>query len=183
MFSKMLLFSLCIIFISAANAQQMRNPFSIGPHVGYFKASDADNGSIMPGAALRLKLADALGFEASIDYRQEDYDNEAITVTSWPVLITALLYPTQYIYGAIGVGWYNSQIEYNKFLNLLSDKSSQQFGWHFGAGVELPLSKRIRLASDFRYTFLNYDFDEVPGSNDISSDYFIITAGLFFQLN
>ena len=183
MFSRRTICLLFVMLASATYAQEMINPFSIGPQVGYFKASDADNGNIMPGAALRLRLANALGFEASIDFRQEHYRNEAITLKSWPVLITGLFYPTQNIYGAIGVGWYNTQIEYSKELNFLSDKSSQKFGWHFGAGVEMPLSKKIKLATDFRYTFLNYDFEEVPGSSNISSDYFIITAGLFFQLN
>jgi opacity protein-like surface antigen len=183
MSTKMLVCSLFVLLVSAVYAQEMMNPFSIGPQVGYFKASDADDGNIMPGAALRLRLANALGLEASIDYRQEHYHNDAITLKSWPVLITGLFYPTQYIYGAVGVGWYNTQIEYSKELDLFSDKSSQKFGWHFGAGVEMPLTKQIKLATDFRYTFLNYDFGAVPGTNNISSDFFIITAGLFFQLN
>ncbi|MFO7525464.1 MAG: hypothetical protein R6W68_08430, partial [Ignavibacteriaceae bacterium] len=62
-------------------------------------------------------------------------------------------------------------------------KSSQKFGWHFGAGVDIPLSERIKLSSDFRYTFIDYDFGEVPGTDEISSDYFIVTAGLFFRID
>lgn len=159
----------------------MLNPISVGPQVGYYKASDADNPSVMSGATLRLRLANAIAVEASINYRREYYHNEAISLKSWPVLLTVLLYPVRYIYGMAGVGWYNSRIAYSKDLNLFGNKSSQKFGWHFGAGVEMPFTKKVKLATDFRYTFLNYDFG-VPGTKNISSDYFLMSAGLFFKL-
>jgi len=184
MITKLMFCLLGVMFISTiADAQEMRNPTAIGPHVGYYKAKDADDGKVMFGGALRLKLTNALGFEGSIDYRQEGYRNESIVVRTWPVLLTGLFYPTPNIYGAAGVGWYNTQIEFEKDLAQRNDKSSQEFGWHFGAGVEIPLSERVMINTDFRYTFLDYDFGEVPGAGEISSDFFAVTAGLLFIIN
>lgn len=171
-----------MLFVNV-NAQEMKNPVLIGPHFGYYEAKNADNGDMMFGAALRMRLANAFGFEAAIDYRQEEYRNKAITTKSWPVLLTGLIYPTQFIYGAVGVGWYNTQIDFHNELAEFDNKSSQKFGWHFGAGVEFPLNQSLKIASDFRYTFLDYDFGEVPGTSEIKSDYFIVTAGLFFLIN
>ena len=183
MTSKLMICVVVVMLTGAAEAQRMNNPFSIGPHFGYYEAKDADNGNVMLGGAMRLRLTDTIKMEGSIDYRQEEYRDNTITTTSWPVLITGLFYPTEFIYGAIGIGWYNTSIDYHNELARFDDKSTQQFGWHFGAGVEFPFGDRIKIASDFRYTFLDYDFGEVPGTNNIKSDYFIVTAGLFFSLN
>ncbi len=174
----------CSVFMYAQEAKTY-----IGPQLGWQKASDADNGKFMPGGAIRIKLTKSLGVEGSINYRQEEYQNSNIKVTSWPVMVTGLIYPIKTIYGAIGVGWYNTSIDYSKhFLDLgLSNDTQQKFGWHFGAGAEIPLSESRRtpgmiLTTDFRYVFLNYNFTEVPGSNDINSDYFIVTVGLLFNI-
>jgi opacity protein-like surface antigen len=184
MFIKVMLSLLGVMLISAiAKAQEIRNPTSIGPHLGWYKAADADDGKVMFGGAIRVKLSNSFGAEGSVDYRAEDYRNESIIVRSWPVMLTGMLYPVENIYGAIGVGWYNSEIDFEKDLDFIDSKSSQEFGWHFGAGVEIPMSERILLNGDFRYTFLNYDFEEVPGSDEISSDIFAITAGLLYIIN
>jgi opacity protein-like surface antigen len=98
-------------------------------------------------------------------------------------MITGLFYPVENVYGAAGVGWYNAEVDYEKDLDYLPTKSHQKFGWHFGAGVEIPMSERIFLNGDFRYTFLNYNFEEVPGSDKIDSDMFAVTAGLMFIIN
>lgn len=166
-----------------ANAQQIRNPTSIGPHIGWYKSSDADDGSLMFGGAIKMKLTNALGVEGSVDYRTEDYRNESIIVRSWPVMLTGLFYPVENIYGAVGVGWYNSEVDFEKELDFLPSKSEQEFGWHFGAGVEIPLNESLLINGDFRYTFLDYNFELVPGSDEIDSDIFAITAGLLFIIH
>lgn len=184
MITKLMCCLLGLMFISSvSNAQEMRNPTAIGPHVGWYKAKDADDGKAMFGGALRMKLTNAVGFEGSIDYRQEEYRGGSIVARTWPVLLTGLFYPTPNIYGAAGVGWYNSQIEFQKDLSERGDMSSQEFGWHFGAGLEIPLSEIVMINTDFRYTFLNYDFGEVPGAGEIRSDFFAVTAGLLFVIN
>lgn len=177
-------FLVVIFFIASVGyAQQMRNQTSIGPQIGYHKAADADDGQLMYGAALRLKLTNALGFEGSINYREEDYMNGTVLVSQWPVLLSGMIYVTPNIYGLAGVGWYNTNIEFENFPEDIPDKTDQEFGWHFGAGVDFPLSEAAVLTTDFRYTFIDYEFQEVPGTDEINSDYFIIKAGIMFILN
>ncbi|HSR18164.1 MAG TPA: outer membrane beta-barrel protein [Ignavibacteriaceae bacterium] len=162
-------------------SEKIRNPVSIGPQLGFYKTADADNMSLMYGAALRLKLSNALGFEGSINYRREEFSDGNVKVDTWPVMLTGMIYPVEPVYGAIGIGWYNTKIDYSESLNH-ADQTNQKFGWHFGAGTEIPLGEVVALTGDFRYVFLNYDFDEVPGAGEIDANYFVITAGLLFRI-
>jgi opacity protein-like surface antigen len=168
---------LIALMVARVNAQSI----SLGPQVGYYKVQDADKGSYMGGVALRLKLM-GLGVEASINYRQEKYANDALTVRSWPMMVTGLIYPLPFIYGAIGAGWYSLTFDYDQSkLPFLKDETTKKMGWHFGGGVELPLGS-IKLTGDIRYVFLNYDFKEIPGSGDLKSNFTVITVGFLFGL-
>jgi len=180
-----IVFALFLCSIAFAQRDYIKNPTSIGPQLGYHKAADADDANLMYGAALRLKLTNSLGFEGSINYRREEFHKGNIAVDSWPVLLTGMIYPAEVIYGAAGVGWYNTKIDFSENLNNvgLHDKTSSRFGWHFGAGLEIPLGNPVMLTTDFRYVFLDYDFGEVPGAGEINSDFFIVTAGLLFRIN
>lgn len=154
---------------------------SIGPQLGYYKARDADNGSFIGGATCRLKLTPFFGAEVSINYRQESYANDLVTVRSWPVMVTGLLYPVPVVYGAIGAGWYNTTFDFSQQLSpLLADRTEQKFGWHFGGGVEAPAGSSIKLIGDIRYVFIDYDFQEIPGNP--KNDFFVIMAGVLFSL-
>ena len=48
---------------------------------------------------------------------------------------------------------------------------------------DIPLGESAAITGDFRYVFLDYDFEEVPGSDGISSNFFVIKAGLMFIIN
>lgn len=172
-----------LTFAQQGNREHIHNPIAIGGQIGFQKAADADNGNVMFGGLVRAYLTNAVAFEASINYRQEKYHNGDIKVSNWPVQLSGLFYPIDYLYGVIGVGWYNTKMEYSGSLNDIPDKTSQKFGWHFGAGMDIPLSEKAFLFGDFRYVFLNYDFTDVPGGGEISSDYFQLNAGLMFVLN
>jgi hypothetical protein len=39
-----------------------------------------------------------------------------------------------------------------------------------------------KLVGDIRYVFLDYDFDNFPGSNGVKSNFYVVTAGLLFNL-
>ncbi len=161
---------------------KIHNPVAVGVQAGFQKAADADNGKFMGGGLVRAYLTNAVAFEASINYRKEEYKDGAISVSSWPVQLSGLFYPVEYLYGVVGVGWYNAKIEYSGALNDIPDKTSQKFGWHFGAGLDIPMGERAFLFGDFRYVFLNYDFQDVPGT-EINNDYFQINAGIMFVVN
>ena len=175
----LLIMGLIMLVVGQVNAQSI----GLGPQVGYQKAQDADNGNLMVGAACRLKLSPTLGAEASINYRQEEYAGKALTVRNWPVMVTGLIYPLPMVYGAIGAGWYNTTFDFDQSrLPLLKDETKQEFGWHFGGGVELPVGPNVKLMADVRYVFLNYDFKQIPGRGDLNSNFTVVTVGFLFGL-
>lgn len=153
---------------------------NFGPQLGYYKARDADNGEVMYGAALRLRILPFLGAEGSINYRQEDYGDNAVTVRSWPVMITGLLYPIPFLYGALGAGWYNTTFDYNNDLADLGSETKQEFGWHVGGGLELPLGTVAKVTGDIRYVFLDYNFADAPQLPETDADFYVITIGVLF---
>lgn len=150
--------------------------FNLGPEGGYHKSEDGD-GNLMIGAAARIKLTSSLGAEGAIQYRQEDLGNGAVTVRSWPILVSGLIYPLPIVYGVVGAGWYNTTFEFD--IQGIDDETEQEFGWHFGAGVELPVGGS-KLFGDIRYVFIDYDFGNVPTTGD--SNFYIISAGFLFGL-
>jgi opacity protein-like surface antigen len=175
---------LLLVGLAALTAPQVdAQSIGIGPQAGYYRVKDADEGNFTGGAAIRLKLIPFLGVEASLGYRQEKYADALLTVHSWPVMVTGLIYPLPMIYGAMGFGWYNTTFDYDQDrLPLLKDETAQKVGWHFGGGVELPVGSNVKLTADVRYVFLDYDFKGVPGSADLNSNFYVVTAGLLFGL-
>lgn len=175
----LLMLGLSVLLVAPANAQSL----SVGPQLGYYKTQDADKGSLMGGVAWRLKLMPALGVEASINYRQEKYADGALTVKTWPIMLTGLIYPLPIVYAAAGTGWYNTTLDYDQSkLPSFEDETTQKVGWHFGGGVELPAGPKFKLTGDIRYVFLNYNFKKIPGSNDLKSNFYVLTAGLLYAL-
>jgi len=183
---KILVSGFFLLIVTAASAQDnegSQSSISIGPQVGFFKSQYADNAQVMWGGAVRFKFSEVLGIEGSVNYREEEFNNGAVKVTSWPVMVTALLYPIPVIYGAIGAGWYNSSTNYNFPSGVNpANETKQEVGWHFGGGLELPVGPSVKLVGDVRYVFLNYDFQNFPGSNGTTSNFYVIDIGLLFRL-
>ncbi|MBN1315054.1 MAG: porin family protein [Anaerolineales bacterium] len=176
----LLLVGLFALMSTQATAQSV----SLGPQVGYTKSPDTD-GNFMGGVAWRFRFSPMLGLEASINYRQEKYANDALTVKSWPIMVTGLIYPLPIVYGAIGAGWYNTTYDYDQdtiLMQTFEDETTQEFGWHFGGGVELPIGSSFKLTTDIRYVFLDYDFKEIPGSAELDSNFYVVMAGMLFNL-
>lgn len=170
---------LVILTVARVNAQTV----SFGPQFGYSKAQDADKGSYISGAAFRMKLTNVLSVEASIDYREENYANDALAVRSWPVMATCLIYPLPMVYGAVGAGLYSLTYDYDQSkLPLLRDVTTQKFGLHFGGGAELPFGSSFILTGDIRYVFLHYGLKEILGKGDLKNNFFVITIGFMFGL-
>jgi opacity protein-like surface antigen len=151
--------------------------FYIGPQLGIHKTQDAER-DVLVGAAARLKLTPGLGIEGSLNYRKENFEN-GTTVRSWPIMVTGMFYVLPIVYAAGGAGWYNTTVDFDDELGL-DNETSQQFGWHFGAGADIPIGNS-RLTGDVRYVFLDYEFDDVPFEG-IDSDFYVVTAGFLFGL-
>lgn len=171
-----------VMWSGAASAQSAPDIPSVlfGPQVGISKSPDADANMIF-GAALRLHLLPMFGIEGSINYRQETLAGDALIVRSWPVQVTGMLYVLPVLYGSMGAGWYMTSLDFDPDLNFLDDTQSE-FGWHFGGGLELPLGSVAKLSADLRYVFLDYNFDQFPGSDNVDSNFYMATAGLLFRL-
>lgn len=174
---KLGLFAILIVLFSAINFAQ---GLSIGPELGYYKADDAEDGEFMFGAQARLRFSETFAVEGAIDYRKEEYYDGAVEVASYPVQATALIYPLPIAYGAIGLGWYNTSVTYNTLLGE-EEETSQEFGYHFGGGVEFPLNRNLSISGDIRYVFLDYEFEEIP-FEDVDSNFFVIKAALLIKL-
>jgi opacity protein-like surface antigen len=158
---------------------------NFGPHLGIQKSQGSDKANYLVGATLRLKLMPVLGAEADIGYRQEKYGSDALTVKDWPFTVTGLLYPLPIIYGGVGAGWYNTTFDYADIYNQagFDDETTQEFGWHLAAGIELPASPKIKLFGDIRYVFLDYEFKDLPDAvlDGVKSNFYSINVGLLFR--
>lgn len=159
---------------------------SLGPNLGIQKAEDADESKYLVGATMRVRLMSALGAEGSINYRQEEFEGGAVEVKSWPVTVTGLLYPLPILYGGVGAGWYNTTFDFNEVYNNLGyqDRTEQEFGWHLGTGLELPLGSSASVFGDVRWVFLDYEFENLPSAviDDVEADFYSINVGLLFNL-
>lgn len=186
MATRVVLILLLIFFASIPTVAQIDIGF--GPQLGIYKIQDVDGVRFMGGAAVRLRLSELLGVEVSVNYREEEYGNGSAKLKSWPVMVTGLVYPIPFAYGAIGAGWYNTSINYSfpsGFLGgpaTLASETKQEFGWHFGGGVEFPVGSFAKVVGDIRYVFLDYDFSRLPGSDGVNSNFYVVTAGFLFNL-
>lgn len=183
--SVLALFFVLNIEISAQNYKDNEaGNVGLGVQVGYQRAGDADAGKFLFGGLLRAKLSEAFGVEGAISYRQEEYYNGNMTVRSWPVTISGLVYPFPMFYLVAGGGWYHTTFDFDPGFTQqdLADKTLNPFGWHLGGGAEVPLGESVRLFGDVRYVFLKYDFEDfndIP-LKDINSNFYTINVGLIF---
>jgi opacity protein-like surface antigen len=169
-----------VFFLAFTFSTMQAQGIAIGPHVGYYKAKNATEGSVLFGGTLRLKLSSAFAIEGTIGYKQEKYDNGDIKVTGYPVTASALIYILPIVYGEAGAGWYNTKTEYSGVYSAFDDETNSDFGYHFGGGVELALDHVI-LTGDIKYVFLKYKFDKVPGQ-EVDANFYVISAGILFEL-
>jgi len=170
-----------LVFAGAAQAQPA---LAFGPQLGLFKAQDADEGEYMFGGLARLKLSKSLAVQGAINYRQENYNDGQLNLKVWPVSASGLFYVLPFAYGTIGMSWNNTTQE---FMVEGSDEAgekmtSQEVGWHFGGGLELPFGEKAKITADVKYLFINYEFDELPWSKTLNNDGLVISGGLLFFL-
>lgn len=133
--------------------------FSIGAHVGWFEAKDAEDGEVFYGLQARVYLLRWLGIEGSIDFQKQDFIDDDAELTTVPVQLTALLFPFPHLpfrpYALAGAGWYFTDVEYKGALSNLEDEEESAFGFHVGGGAEILLGKLLMLYADLRYTFID----------------------------
>ncbi|HLR33182.1 MAG TPA: porin family protein [Fodinibius sp.] len=183
-------------FFTTAQAQYddgtIENTIGIGPRLGYYKADDADEGSFYGGAQIRARLGRIIGIEGAIDYRtaqKYDLGDFSANVRQVPVTVSALLFlPVSkhfQPYGVAGLGAYYDIIDYDEEAEALpgiEDDHSVDFGYHLGAGLELPINSNVALNADYRYIFLDPGSDAFGDVEDADFSGNVFTVGLMFYM-
>ncbi len=173
---------------TAFDRATIEDTFGFGPRLGYYKATDAEEGAFYGGLQARFRPGAIFGAEASIEYRGGqrygvgDYTVETsfVPVTA-SLLLFAPITETFAPYGLAGLGAYYTMYTFSdEAANLgFEDDSEFNIGYHLGFGAEFPLSPNVALNADYRYLFLNPDEGD-ESLEGASFDGNVFTAGLMF---
>jgi hypothetical protein len=146
--------------------------FGIGARISMVKSDEvidsSDGSTRFTGGQIRLRGADKVGFEVSLDRRSENFELVNERVVDTPIQASLMLYPVNgafspYLLG--GPGWYTHKVE-SLEANGPDSVSTRKFGWHAGFGAELLMGRHAALHADYRYTFLKFgDDDDESGAN------------------
>lgn len=185
---KKLLTLFTVMIVSAlsieATAQEflIQDKSGIGPRIGYYKAPDADEGTMFIGAQTRFR-GKFVGFELAAEYRGEQAYSAAggeFTVKQVPVTASLMAFipaaPNFNPYALAGLGAYYTIYDYDEGVFSPEDDSEVKIGYHLGFGADLPLNESAALNVDYRYLFLD-------GNDDLADKEFsgnVISAGLTF---
>ncbi len=152
----------------------------VGAHFSRVHNQSTEQNANMYGAHLRLR-GTVIGAEGSIDYRNEDLGN-GFEMKTWPITASLMVYPIPVAYALAGLGWYNSTLDFPTN-STFENNTSTALGYHFGAGVELPVAPKFKLTGDVRWQFVDYEFDDIPESiGKVDADSYSLNAGFLFYL-
>ncbi len=152
----------------------------IGAHYSWVRNQETEESTGMLGAMARLR-GKFVGVEGAVDYKNEDLGGD-VELKSWPVTASLMVYPIPVAYAMAGLGWYNSTLDFPDG-SLFEDQTDTQLGYHLGAGVELPMAQSLSLTGDFRYHFVDYEFDDIPSSiGNVDADAFSLNGGVIIYL-
>ncbi len=185
------------VFLAAARPATAAE-IGIGAHVGCTRAYDADEGAGLYGAHLDLHLSPWFALQASVDAWLEesveittDTSVGDLKVKSVPATVTARLYlpisPDFAPFAGVGAGVYYIDRNYPDSLNDLHirDDSSQEFGWHAAAGLEVKLARRLSAYGEGRAIFADtgdkLDEEVVNDLEDFNYDSVAFSGGLTFH--
>lgn len=170
---------LAVLVCASANA----NPtLQLIPSVGFEKSTDtnAANGKVLGGLALRATILPFLSAEGGIAYRQESFFDNSLTVRMWPVTASLWLTPVPMLYAGGGVGWYRTTYDL-KDNTLFKDITEDKVGVHLGGGVAVPLTPALGLDLNGRYVFMQKDNKlawSTAWPKEFNPDFWIASLGL-----
>lgn len=176
------IFASAFTFEAVAQNFLIKDASGLGPKIGYYKAPDAEEGTMFIGIQSRSR-GEVLGFEFAAEYRgEQEYTASGgdLTVKQIPVTGTLLAFipvtPNFNPYGLAGLGAYYTIYDYDGGFVNPGDDTEVKVGYHLGFGVDLPLNESAALNVDYRYLFLD-------GSDDLDDKEFsgnVLSAGLTF---
>ena len=177
----------CVLAGGAARADDdhdrvgPRPGVSLGGRAAYYRPKGADNGSLNGGAQLRLHMTSVLALEGSVDYRQNKFGGT--TVDSFPVQASLMIYllpgmrVSPYILG--GGGWYYSHVK-----NAGGETTTNHFGPHAGAGLQVFLDRHWSVDGSYRYLW-NEDVHSQDAAHPLGQNFsdqgYMLTAALNYH--
>jgi opacity protein-like surface antigen len=184
-----------VLLIALSAAPVGAAVIGIGPHGGCVKAYDADEGAGMYGAHLDLHLSPWFALQGSVDAWLEesiplnsDTSVGDLKVKSMPLTVTARLYlpisSTFAPFAGAGAGIYYVEKDYPQSLNDLhiNDDTTQEFGWHAAAGVEVKIARFVSVYGEGRAIFADtgekLDENVVQDVKEFNYDSVAFTGGL-----
>lgn len=171
---------LVIALATTATVNAQSSGVGLGAHYSWVRNQETEESTGMLGAMLRLR-GEIVGVEGAIDYRNEEIGGDT-ELKTWPVTASLMIYPIPVIYALGGLGWYNSTIDFPDG-SLFEDQTDSQLGYHVGAGLEFPVAPTVSLTGDFRYHFVDYEFDDIPSTiGNVDADAMSLNGGLLIYL-
>jgi opacity protein-like surface antigen len=154
----------------------------IVPAIGITNSTEDsdDDVKLFGSLAFRGNLADALKAEIGVMYRNESFMNGNLNVRQWPLTASLYVTPTPQLYLGGGVGWYNTTLDYDDDLNIDS-KTQQDFGFHVGGGIQVPVSEAMAVDLGGRYTFMDDIETELDDLANLNPDFWTTSLGLAFK--
>jgi len=151
----------------------------IGGHLGVAVPFDGGS-SFLIGFVARVDILPWLTIEGSVDYHRDDYQGGDVQVTEIPIQLSALYrfqvdWPIK-PYALAGFGLYYTDVHFSGALSDLNDRHDLHVGFHFGGGIDYPVSPTIVLDADVRFVFV----EGAAQGNGFS--YFQFTVGIMFRL-
>jgi opacity protein-like surface antigen len=139
-----------------------------------------DDVKLFGSLAVRGNLADALKAEVGVMYRNESYMAGDLNVRMWPITASLYVTPTPQLYLGGGVGWYNTTLDYDNDLGIDSN-TEQDFGFHVGGGIQVPISEAAAVDLGGRYTFMDEIETELDDLDNLNPDFWTTSLGLAFK--
>lgn len=178
-----------LVLVALASNASAEGQFLLGPRVGFYKVSDADDGNWFGGASARAMFMPGLGVEVAADYHNEEAFSDQLDVRTIPVTASAIVGIIPQLYLAGGVGWYHTNYDWDEDAEEnfgVDDDTNRDFGYQFGGGVMLgSMESRTQFVVDGRYHVLNdekfeNDVEDLE-FDEINPDFWSINAGLLFR--
>jgi len=180
-----------LAFARGAAAQAYSDPgVGVGAHVSVSKAGGAESDAFTGGVQVRARLTGALGVEALVTYRREEYaagELKVLRVEEIPFQGSVQLFflirtPVQ-PYVLAGGGYYYIRAT-GLGPNPRGRTTENRFGFHAGAGVDVRAARRTSVHADLRYVLLDVgaveDASQRFGSG-ASSHFWQAVAGATFS--
>jgi hypothetical protein len=162
------------LFVPAAHA------FEVIPSLGMTKSTDtnAGDGKLFGGLAVRFPLLPFVKIEGGIAYRQDEILDSNIQIRQWPMTLSLWLTPAPLVYAGAGIGWYRTTLDFPSTTPLLKDSTSQKVGVHLGGGLVIPIAPRLGLDVHGRYIFMQADDTSPLVPSTFNPDFWTLGAGL-----